>query len=78
MAITRPAKKTTETFIGAAPDAGRKGVIRGRREQITLTIAPDLLGAGGSNGRAYGAEPSRAHQPVHLPGRRGRPFLSSE
>jgi Ribbon-helix-helix protein, copG family len=43
MAITRPAKKTTETFIGAAPDAGRKGVIRGRREQITLTIAPDLL-----------------------------------
>jgi metal-responsive CopG/Arc/MetJ family transcriptional regulator len=31
------------TFIGAAPDAGRKGVMRGRREQITLTIAPDLL-----------------------------------
>jgi hypothetical protein len=32
-----------EAFIGSAPDAGRKGVIRGRKEQITLTIAPELL-----------------------------------
>jgi hypothetical protein len=36
-------KRTVESFIGGAPDAGRKGVIRGRKEQITLTIAPDLL-----------------------------------
>jgi hypothetical protein len=43
MAITKPVKKTTDTFIGAAPDAGRKGVMRGRKEQITLTISPDLL-----------------------------------
>jgi Ribbon-helix-helix protein, copG family len=32
-----------EAFIGSAPDAARKGVIRGRKEQITLTIAPELL-----------------------------------
>jgi Ribbon-helix-helix protein, copG family len=32
-----------EAFIGSAPDARRKGVIRGRKEQITLTIAPELL-----------------------------------
>ena len=32
-----------EAFIGAAPDGGRKGVVRGRKEQITLTIAPELL-----------------------------------
>ena len=31
-----------DAFISKAPDA-RKGVIRGRKEQITLTIAPDLL-----------------------------------
>ena len=43
MAITKPAKKTTDAFIGAAPDAVRKGVMRGRKEQITLTISPDLL-----------------------------------
>jgi hypothetical protein len=43
MAITRPTKQTTEAFIGRAPDAVRKGVIRGRKEQITLTITPELL-----------------------------------
>ena len=43
MAITRPAKTATDTFISAAPDAVRKGVMRGRKEQITLTIAPELL-----------------------------------
>jgi hypothetical protein len=32
-----------EAFIGNAPDARRKGVIRGKKEQITLTIAPELL-----------------------------------
>ena len=35
--------KSIEAFIGKAPDASRKGVIRGKKEQITLTIAPDLL-----------------------------------
>jgi hypothetical protein len=35
--------KPVDAFIGSAPDGGRKGVIRGRKEQITLTIAPDLL-----------------------------------
>ena len=45
MTITRPAKpKTTEAFIAGAPDAAsRKGVKRGKKEQITLTIAPDML-----------------------------------
>lgn len=46
MTITRGAtagKATVDAFIGAAPNAGRKGVIRGRKEQITLTIAPELL-----------------------------------
>jgi hypothetical protein len=42
-ATVRKDTKAVETFIGAAPDAKRKGVIRGRKEQITLTIAPDLL-----------------------------------
>jgi hypothetical protein len=35
--------QAVEESIGGAPDGGRKGVIRGRKEQITLTIAPDLL-----------------------------------
>ena len=46
MPINRaPAVKTqkVDAFIGKAPDASRKGVIRGRKEQITLTITPDLL-----------------------------------
>jgi hypothetical protein len=48
MAITRPARpKSTEDFISGAPDAAaskvRKGVTRGKKEQITLTIAPDML-----------------------------------
>lgn len=46
MAITkslRAKKDNVETFISNAPDAARKGVMRGRKEQITLTIAPDLL-----------------------------------
>jgi hypothetical protein len=47
MAITRPVRpKSTEAFISGAPDAGasvRKGVWRGKKEQITLTIAPDML-----------------------------------
>jgi hypothetical protein len=47
MTINRGAsirKGNVNAFISKAPDAvGRKGVIRGRKEQITLTIAPDLL-----------------------------------
>jgi hypothetical protein len=47
MAITRkPQPKTVDSFISAAPDAqaiARKGVIRGKKEQITLTIAPEML-----------------------------------
>ena len=42
-ASARKSIKPAEAFIGSAPDARRKGVIRGRKEQITLTIAPDLL-----------------------------------
>jgi Ribbon-helix-helix protein, copG family len=44
MAITRPAKpRTTDAFIDGAPDAPRRGVRKGRKEQITLTLAPELL-----------------------------------
>jgi predicted transcriptional regulator len=44
MAITKPVRpKTTEGFISGAPDAQAKGVRRGTKQQITLTIAPDLL-----------------------------------
>jgi hypothetical protein len=38
----RKAGQDVDAFISKTPDA-RKGVIRGRKEQITLTIAPDLL-----------------------------------
>lgn len=47
MAIKMPAAKRVENFIAAAPDAtassARKGVTRGRREQITHTLPPELL-----------------------------------
>jgi hypothetical protein len=42
-ATARKSTQAVEAFIGGAPDSGRKGVIRGRKEQITLTIAPALL-----------------------------------
>jgi hypothetical protein len=42
-AAVRKGRQDVDAFIGKAPDAIRKGVIRGRKEQITLTIAPDLL-----------------------------------
>jgi hypothetical protein len=42
-AAVRKDRQDVDAFIGKAPDAVRKGVIRGRKEQITLTIAPDLL-----------------------------------
>jgi hypothetical protein len=47
MAITKPVKpKTPESFISGAPDAASTragGVRRGTKQQITLTIAPELL-----------------------------------
>ena len=48
MAITRPkpqpAPADAEAFISAAPDAPtRKGVRKGHKVQISLTIAPQLL-----------------------------------
>lgn len=43
MAITKPKPKTPDEFVAGAPDApARKGVRRGKKEQITLTLAPDL------------------------------------
>lgn len=46
MAITKPVRpRTPESFISAAPDAvpAKGGVRRGTKQQITLTIAPELL-----------------------------------
>ena len=43
MAITRPKASSADAFVQGAPDAPRKGVRKGKKEQITLTIAPDLL-----------------------------------
>ena len=43
MAITRPKAPSADAFVQRAPDAARKGVRKGRKEQITLTITPDLL-----------------------------------
>ena len=44
MTITKLTKQTAETFISAAPDARRpRGVKKGNKLQITLTIAPTLL-----------------------------------
>jgi len=48
MAITKPKKKpqTADNFIAEAPDAETtkpKGVKKGNKQQISLTIAPELL-----------------------------------
>lgn len=46
MSITRPKTKSakTEAFIAGAPDAEKpRGVRKGNRQQISLTIAPELL-----------------------------------
>ena len=50
MAITKPKTKVpdsspaADTFISGAPDAVRtKGVKKGNKQQISLTIAPTLL-----------------------------------
>jgi hypothetical protein len=49
MAITRPSKaKNVNDFIDSAPDASQvtskvKGVKKGNKQQISLTIKPELL-----------------------------------
>lgn len=54
MAIQKLPKKTTSTaadtavdnFINAAPDAKaaiKKGAVKGRKQQITITMDPDLI-----------------------------------
>ena len=43
MAITKPRARSAEAFVRAAPDAVRKGVQKGKKEQISLTIMPDML-----------------------------------
>ena len=44
MAIIKRPARTLDEFVSAAPDAARKGVLKGIREQITLTLDPELLG----------------------------------
>ena len=47
----KPIQQSAEAFIGGAPDAGNapkvpvyeKGIKKGNKRQISLTIAPDLL-----------------------------------
>ena len=48
----KPIQQSAEAFIGGAPDAGtappkipvyEKGIKKGNKRQISLTIAPDLL-----------------------------------
>ena len=71
MAIVRPKPKappiTAEEFIGGAPDATtspaassapRKRVMRGKKEQISLTLAPELIA--GVDRLAAGMGQSRA------------------
>jgi len=51
MTIKKAVKTNQDQFIAAAPDAGAvgvkampaKGVMRGNKRQITLTLSPDLL-----------------------------------
>jgi hypothetical protein len=47
MTITKPKGKTIDAFIAGAPDAGiktkAKGVQKGNKLQISLTIDPELL-----------------------------------
>jgi hypothetical protein len=45
MAITKPKAKTIDAFIAGAPDADTKakGVQKGNKLQISLTIDPELL-----------------------------------
>ena len=46
MAITKKPPKAARAqaeFIASAPDGERRGVLKGRKRQITLTIMPELL-----------------------------------
>ncbi len=44
MAIKKPVKVAEDAFIEGAPDAEKtKGVIRGKKQIITVGFAPDLL-----------------------------------
>jgi hypothetical protein len=46
MAITKPKRQgsAADAFISGAPDAGRpRGVRKGNKQQISLTITPSLL-----------------------------------
>ncbi len=62
MAITKPKTKipdssaAADTFISGAPDAARtKGVKKGNKQQISLTIAPTLLAKVGELGQSRAA-----------------------
>jgi hypothetical protein len=41
--ITKPPAVAQERFLAGAPDHKRRGVMRGRKEQITITVDPALL-----------------------------------
>lgn len=50
MAIRKPVKATQDKFISGAPDAATasekpevKGVMRGNKRQISLTLSPNML-----------------------------------
>ncbi len=43
MSITRPKPQTMDAFVQAAPDAARKPVRKGKREQLTFTFEPELV-----------------------------------
>ena len=43
MAITRPKSSTLDAFVQAAPDAARRPVRKGKREQLTFTFEPELV-----------------------------------
>lgn len=43
MAITRPKPSNLDAFVQAAPDAARKPVRKGKREQLTFTFEPQLV-----------------------------------
>ena len=43
MAITRPKPTSLDAFVQAAPDAARKPVRKGKREQLTFTFEPELV-----------------------------------
>jgi hypothetical protein len=60
------AGKSVDAFIDRVPDSGRKGVIRGRKEQTTLTITPELLAKVDEMARRMGAVSSGTDQPGDL------------